>query len=70
MKRYTNKFAFIPKGNYTIGQVITVHGKPMQVESYSHTGKNVIVVSLTNAPKFERIVCVCTDAKPIEAITA
>jgi hypothetical protein len=63
------KFAFIPKANYTIGQIITVHGKPMRVESYTHTGKNVIVHSLENAPKFERIVCVCTDSPAIEAVT-
>ena len=57
------KFAFIPKASYTIGQIITVQGKPMQVVSYTHTGKNVTVVSTTG--KFERIVCICTDAEPI-----
>jgi hypothetical protein len=62
------KFAYIPKAAYTIGQVIKVHGKPMQVESYTHTGKNVIVHSLENAPRFERIVCICTDAPVVEAI--
>jgi hypothetical protein len=62
-----SKFAFIPKAQYTIGQVITVHGKPMQIVSYSHTGKNVIVVSTKG--KFERIVCICTDAPAIEAVT-
>jgi hypothetical protein len=55
------KFAFIPKAAYTIGQVIKVHGKPMKVISYTHTGKNVTVVTLPNAPRFEKIVCVCTD---------
>lgn len=64
------KFAFIPKASYTIGQIIEVHGKPMRVESYLHTGKNVTVTTLYGAPKFERIVCVCTDAPVIEAITA
>ena len=69
------KFAFIPKAQYKIGQIITVHGKPMRVESYTHTGKNVTVTTLDwvknkTAPiKFERIVCVCTDATPVEAIT-
>jgi len=63
------KFAFIPKAQYKIGQIITVHGKPMRVESYTHTGKNVTVHTLEGAPRFERIVCVCTDATPIEAIT-
>jgi hypothetical protein len=62
------KFAYIPKASYNIGQVITVHGKPMRVESYTHTGKNVVVHSLENAPRFERIVCICTDAPVIEAI--
>jgi hypothetical protein len=64
------KFAFIPKAAYTIGQIIQVHGKPMQVESYTHTGKNVTVHSLEGAPKFERIVCVCTDSAPIVGVTA
>jgi hypothetical protein len=62
------KFAFIPKTQYHIGQIITVHGKPMRVESYTHTGKNVVVHSLENAPRFERVMCICTDAPIIEAI--
>ena len=62
------KFAFIPKTQYRIGQVIQVHGKPMRVESYTHTGKNVVVHTLENAPRFERVMCVCTDAPIIEAI--
>jgi hypothetical protein len=60
------KFAFIPKSNYTIGQIITVHGQPMRVESYTHTGRNVTVHSLENAPKFVRMVCICTDAPAIQ----
>jgi hypothetical protein len=59
------RFAFIPKAQYTIGQIIEVHGRAMRVESYTHTGKNVIACTLDGAPKFERIVCVCTDAKAI-----
>lgn len=62
------KFAFIPKGVYTIGQVLSVQGRDMRVESYSHTGKNVIVTTLESAPKFERVVCVCTDSEPIEEL--
>ena len=64
------KFAFIPKASYKIGQVITVHGKPMRVISYTHTGKNVTVHTLENAPKAERIVCICTDVPSIEGVTA
>jgi hypothetical protein len=64
------KFAFVPKADYKIGQVIQVHGKPMRVESYTHTGKNVTVHTLENAPKFERIVCICTDAPSIVGVTA
>lgn len=63
------KFAYIPKGEYKIGQIINVQGKPMQVESYTHTGKNVTVHSLPDAPKFERIVCIVTDAEPIVEMT-
>jgi hypothetical protein len=62
------KFAFIPKAQYKIGQIITVHGKKMRVVAYSHTGKNVEVTTLENAPKFERIMCICTDAEPITSI--
>ena len=64
--RYIMRFAFIPKASYKIGQQITVHGKPMIVESYTHTGRNVIVHTPENAPKFQRIVCICTDSKPIQ----
>jgi hypothetical protein len=64
------KFAFIPKAQYRIGQIIKVHGKPMRVESYTHTGKNVTVHTLEGAPRFERIVCICTDAQSIQAETA
>ena len=70
VKANTMKFAFIPKAAYTIGQIIQVHGKPMRVESYTHTGKNVTVRTLEGAPKFERIVCVCTDSRAIEGVTA
>jgi len=64
------KFAFISKANYTIGQIISVHGKPMRVESYLHTGRNVPVTTLYGAPKFERIVCICTDKPAIVAVEA
>ena len=64
------KFAFIPKASYTIGQVIRVHGNPMRVESYLHTGRNVTVCTLPGAPRFERIVCICTDKPAIEGVTA
>ncbi len=64
------RFAFIPKAQYKIGQIITVHGKPMRVESYTHTGKNVTVHSLEGAGKFERILCVCTDQPAIQGETA
>jgi hypothetical protein len=62
-------FAFIPKAQYRIGQIIRVHGQPMRVESYTHTGKNVVVHTLENAPRFKRIVCICTDSTAIEAQT-
>jgi hypothetical protein len=63
-------FAFIPKGNYKIGQIIIVHGEKMRVESYTHTGKNVTVHTLEGAPRFKRIVCVCTDSPAIEAVVS
>jgi hypothetical protein len=59
------KFAFIPEAAYTIGQIIQLHGKPMIVESYTHTGKNVTLHSIEGAPKFERIVCLCTNEHSI-----
>lgn len=66
----TMKIAFIPKESYTIGQIITVHGEPMRVESYTHTGKNVTVCTLPGAKRFTRMVCICTDAPAIEGIEA
>lgn len=60
------KFAYIPKGEYKINQVIRVLGRLMVVESYTHTGSNVIVHTPPNAPKFERIVCICIDNEPVK----
>jgi hypothetical protein len=64
------RFAFIPKVQYKIGQVIQVHGQSMRVESYTHTGRNLIACTLDGSPKFERIVCICTNSPAIEGITA
>jgi hypothetical protein len=54
------RFAFVPKAQYKIGQIIQVHGKTVRVESYTHTGRNVVVHTV-DAPKFERIVCICIE---------
>lgn len=64
------RFAFIPQAQYTIGQVIQVQGRSMRVESYTHTGRNVIACTLEGAPKFERVACICTDSPAIEGVTA
>ena len=63
------KFSFISKASYKIGQIIIVNGKRMRIESYTHTGKNVIAETLEGASRFERIVCICTDAPAITAMT-
>lgn len=63
------KFAFIPKATYKIGQTIQVQGKPMRVESFTHTGRNLAAVTLPNAPLFQRVLCICTDITPIEGVT-
>jgi hypothetical protein len=60
------RFAFIPKSQYKIGQIIQVHGQSMRIESYTHTGRNVTVHTLEGAPKFERIICICTDSLSIQ----
>jgi hypothetical protein len=60
------KFAFIPKGDYRIGQILEVQGRQCRVAEYSHTGKNVVVAPLTGRP--ERILCITTDAEPITEI--
>jgi hypothetical protein len=62
------RFAFIPKGQYKIGQYIQVQGRTMRVASFTHTKRNVIVQSLFGAPKFEQIVCICTDSPAIEGV--
>ena len=64
------RFAFIPKAQYIIGQIITVQGQPMRVESYTHTGRNITVHSLEDAPKFVRIICICTDSPVILGVSA
>jgi hypothetical protein len=53
-----------PSGNYKIGQIIKVAGKNMKVESYTHTGRSVTVVSMPNAVRFERIVCLVEGYVP------
>ena len=63
------RFAFIPKAQYTIGQVIQVQGRSMRVESYTHTGRNVVACTLEGAPKFERVACICTDSPAIQGVT-
>jgi hypothetical protein len=60
------KFAFIPKAQYSIGQTITVQGRKAKVVKYSHTGRNIEVAMLEG--KAERMVCICTDAKPIAGV--
>ena len=57
------KFLFIPKADYTIGQIIQVHGQPMVIDSITHSGRNLIVHPLNGLPRF--IVCICTDAEDI-----
>lgn len=64
------RFTYIPTGSYTIGQVLQVREKPMRVESYSHTGKNLIVTTVAGAPRFERMICICTDEQIIGATHA
>lgn len=61
------KFAFVPKAQYRIGQVIKVHGRRAQVVSYAHTGRNIEVATMEGKP--ERILCVCTDNPPIQGET-
>jgi len=64
------KFAFIPKAQYKIGQIIQVHGQSMRVESYTHTGRNLIACTLDGAPRFQRVACICTDSPSILGVTA
>lgn len=60
------KFAFIPKADYKIGQIIKVQGRKARVVAYSHTGRNVQVAMLEGKP--ERMICICTDAQPIAGV--
>lgn len=62
------KFHYLPKGDYKIGQVVDVGGARMRVESYSHTGRNLVAVSMPGAPRFERAVIILTDSPSIEGI--
>jgi len=57
------KFLFIPKADYTIGQIMQVHGQPMVIDSITHSCRNLIVHPLNGLPRF--IVCICTDAEDI-----
>ena len=62
------RFAFIYKGNYSIGDIITVHGEKMRVKEFAPSGKNLYAVTLKGAPKFRRVLCCCSLEKPIEAV--
>ena len=42
----------------------------MRVESYSHTGKNVILHTLESAERFARVMGICSDELPIEEVKA
>lgn len=64
------KFATVPSGAYTVGQHLTVHGKPCIIESYHNIGKSFVVVSMPDALRYERTICIITDAPAIEGITA
>ena len=48
-------FAFIPPAAYKTGQIIQVHGAPMRVEGYTHTGRNVTAVTLPGAPAIQGV---------------
>jgi hypothetical protein len=60
------RFAFIPKAQYKIGQIIQVHGREMRVESFTHTGRNLIACTLDNR---QRVACICTDSPAIQGVT-
>ena len=62
------KFKFAPRGEYHPGQTIMLAGAPWVIESVAHTGRSLVAHTPINAPKFERIVIVLTDALPIEEI--
>jgi len=64
------KFKFAPKGDYHPQQPIKINGEPWVVEAVAHTGRNLIARTPDDAPRFERILVVLTDAKPIEEIRA
>tara|TARA_B100000795_G_scaffold189738_1_gene144473 strand:+ start:413 stop:610 length:198 start_codon:yes stop_codon:yes gene_type:complete len=64
------KFAFIPKEQYSIDQIIKVHGEKMRVESISTISNKLYAVSLKESPTFKRILCICTNEQPIAEVTA
>ena len=64
------KFHYLPKGDYFIGQVVDVAGQRMRIESYSHTGRNLVAVSMPGASRPERAVIILTDADSIEGVPA
>ena len=66
-KVHNMTFAFIPKVAYTIGQIIHVHGAPMRVESFTHSGRNLEAVTLPGAPRFRRVLCICTNMTGVSA---
>ena len=58
------RFAFIPKDNYKVGQIIQVHGASMCINSFTSSGRNLIVHSIGGTPRF--MLCICTDMQSTE----
>ena len=64
-------FAFIPRAQYHIGQVIQVHGKPMRVHGFTTLGKNIIAITPAQGDCPRQIyVCVLTDMPATTVLTA
>lgn len=62
-------FAFLPKGEYKIGQIIDVQGEKMQVVARSYTGKNIEAEYVSGPKIFKRRVIILTDAPSIAEVT-
>lgn len=63
------KFATIPKATYYIGQELIVLGRKCRVDSYTHTGNNIVVNTIDDGPR-QRIVCIVSDDPPIAEVRA
>ena len=59
-------FAFVPPGDYQVGQVIETNDGKLMISEKLESG-NFIAYTRSDAPVQKRVVCIVADSQPIVA---